>query len=112
MKTQLWLVVMAFVLGACAHKVRVLDTPAVSMTQYHLAEGKTLVQTGEVKHERCFDAMKDKGTIGMIDETTKEAQAKFAVDFVLNARFYATASCMGIEGTGAKMQEVAARKKK
>jgi hypothetical protein len=90
-------------LAGCALKTKVLDAAAVSMTKSNLVEGEKLQETGQVTGKFCSDTFGDKGTIGLIDESVKQAQQQSGVDFIVNAAFWAEGSCMTVEGTGAKI---------
>lgn len=89
--------------AGCAHRTKVLDAPAVSMTRTTLVPGESIRETGPVSGKFCADSMSDKGTIGLIDESVKAAQSAGQVDYVLNASFWRSASCMEVEGTGGKV---------
>lgn len=90
-------------LGACVTKQKVLDASAVSMTHYSLKEGQKLEEKGMVSGRFCT-SNDHKGTMGLMDESIKDAQQTSGVDFILNASFYQEGSCMLVEGTGAKIK--------
>lgn len=90
-------------LGACAMKQKVLDVPAVSMTQSYLPQDKTLEETGPVTGSFCTST-DHKGSYGLIDESVKNAQQTAKVDFIVNASFFQEGSCMTVEGTGARIK--------
>lgn len=89
--------------AGCASRTKVLDASAVSMTRTSLGPGESLRETGPVAGKFCPDSFGDKGTIGLIDESVKMAQSSGQVDYILNASFWRSASCMEVEGTGAKV---------
>ena len=89
--------------SGCAMRTKVLDVQAVSMTRPSLGPGETLRETGPVKGEFCADSMRDakRGVaVGLMDEAVKRAQEEHKVDFITNATFYSSGSCMIVEGTG------------
>ena len=99
MKNLIFILISVAISG-CAVKQKVLDVAAVSMTKPNLPEGKKLVEKGEVNGKFCTDSS-HKGTMGLMDEATKDAQRNAKVDFILNATYYQEGSCMSVEGTGA-----------
>jgi hypothetical protein len=104
MKTKHFLTLAPLIfLAGCAMKTKILDTPAISMTRLHLNEGEKLRETGPVNGKFCPDAFGDKGTIGMIDRSVKDAQDQNGIDYILNASFWTEGTCVSVEGTGAKV---------
>ena len=105
------LIFVALLLGAtsCAHKVKVLDASAVSMTHDSIAPGQNLVEVGEVDSEFCPDAFSDSGSIGLLDEAIKNAQKKSGADWIMNASFWRDQKgCISVTGTGKKVSTTAA----
>lgn len=101
MKT-LTLVALTVVLASCAHRTKVLDTPAISMTHDSIKPGMELVTKGPVKASFCTDTFSDTGSIGLMDEAVKKAQEENHVDYIINASFWSTnGDCMEVEGDGA-----------
>lgn len=92
---------------SCAHKVKLLDASAISMTHASVEPGQNLVEIGEVESEFCPDTFKDKGSIGLIDEAVKSAQKKSGADFIKNVTIWykieLMSACIQVEGTGAKV---------
>lgn len=105
MKTLIILSAAVIFTSCAAQKVKVMNAPAVSMTHESLKTGQTLVESGAVKGEFCADSFKKSGTFGLFDEAVKNAQETSHVDFILNATFWASGSCMSVEGTGAKVSQ-------
>jgi hypothetical protein len=100
------LIIVALLIGAtsCAHKVKVLDASAVSMTHDSVAPGQNLVEVGEVNSEFCPDAFNDKGSIGLLDEAIKNAQNTSGADWIMNASFWRDQKgCISVTGTGKKL---------
>ncbi len=102
MKNLCLLVIVAF-LVSCAHKVKVMNAAAVSMTHDSVRPGETLSPMGPVSGEFCPDTRNDQGSIGLFDEAVKNAQSKSQVDFIMNASFWAAGTCISVEGDGAKV---------
>lgn len=90
--------------ASCAMRQRILNASAVSMTKYSTKKKQKLVEAGEVKGEFCANSMKDSGEIGLLDEAIKDAQKKSKADFISNAVFYASGSCVEVEGTALKIK--------
>jgi hypothetical protein len=91
---------------SCAHRQKVLDTSAISMTHDSLKPGTELMTKGPVTAEFCTDTFGDKGQIGLMDEAVKKAQAQAQIDYIMNATFWSTSGgCMVVEGEGAKVVE-------
>jgi len=99
MKNLIFLL-LGLAMSGCAVKQKVLDVAAVSMTKPYLPAGKKLVEKGEVTGQFCTDSSHS-GTMGLMDEATRDAQKNSKVDFILNATYYQEGSCMTVEGTGA-----------
>ncbi|MFL5786051.1 MAG: hypothetical protein ACJ76H_15645 [Bacteriovoracaceae bacterium] len=99
------LIIAALLVGAasCAHKVKVLDASAVSMTHQSLEPGQNLVEIGDVEGEFCADSFKDKGDVGLIDMAVQDAQKKSGADWITNAAFWRSGSCVSVTGTGKKL---------
>ncbi|MFZ4714584.1 MAG: hypothetical protein ACOYL6_12755 [Bacteriovoracaceae bacterium] len=105
---NLLLVVSLLSLGACAmNKTKIMDVASVSMTHNNVPAGTKLEEKGPVTGEFCANSFGDKGNVGLMDEAVKKAQSTSNVDFILNASFWQSGSCISVEGTGAKMMEVA-----
>lgn len=102
---NLTLVLIATVAVSCAHRTKVLDTAAISMTHDSIKPGHELVTKGPVTAEYCTDTFNDKGQIGLMDEAVKKAQTMNQVDYIMNATFWSTAGCMVVEGEGANVVE-------
>lgn len=98
---NLTLVLIATVAVSCAHRTKVLDTAAISMTYDSIKPGMTLTNKGPVKAEFCMDSWNQKGQFGLMDEAVKKAQSTAQVDYILNATFWSTGGCMEVEGEGA-----------
>jgi hypothetical protein len=101
------LIVVALLVGvtSCAHKVKILDASAVSMTHSSLEPGQNLVEIGDVESEFCPDSWSDKGTIGLLDMAISNAQKKTGADWITNASFWRDQSgCISVSGTGKKIQ--------
>lgn len=96
----LQLIIIALVLTGCAHRVRILSAQAVSMTKKHAPSNKKVKETGDVKGEFCMDSSQS-GTFGLLDEVTKKTQKENKIDMIMDATFYASGSCVEVEGTGA-----------
>ena len=94
-------------LSACVMKTKILDVTAVSMTKSNLNDGEKLQETGPVTGKFCSDTFGDKGSLGLIDESVKNAQTQSGVDFILNASVWAEGGCVSVEGTGAKIASAA-----
>ena len=103
MKNTYLLIAALALLAGCAMRTKILDAPAISMTQMNVPAGEKLQETGPVTGKFCPDSMNDKGTIGLLDESVKAAQAQSGVDWILNASFYMEGNCIDVEGTGAKL---------
>ncbi len=103
MKHFLFLAISCVLVSACAMKTKILDTAAVSMTRGPLGQGEKLKETGAVTGRFCPNSFGDKGSIGLIDESVKSAQAENNVDYLLNASFWHEGSCISVEGTGARI---------
>jgi hypothetical protein len=100
------LILVGLLLGvtSCAHKVKILDASAVSMTHTSIEPHQNLVEIGEVESEFCPDTFGDKGQIGLLDEAVKNAQKKSGADFITNASFWRDNSgCISVNGTGKKI---------
>lgn len=100
------LIVVSLLLGvtSCAHKVKVLDASAVSMTHNSIEQNQNLVEIGEVESEFCPDTFGDKGQIGLLDEAIKNAQKKSGADWIMNASFWRDQNgCISVTGTGKKV---------
>jgi hypothetical protein len=99
------LIIAALLVGAasCAHKVKVLDASAVSMTHTSIEPGQNLVEIGEVQGEFCQDSFNDKGDYGLIDMAVQDAQKKSGADWITNAAFWRSGSCVSVTGTGKKL---------
>ena len=105
------LIIVALLVGvtSCAHKVKVLDASAVSMTHTSIESNQNLVEIGEVDSEFCPDSFNDKGQIGLLDEAIMAAQKKSGADWIMNASFWRNQSgCISVTGTGKKVQTAAA----
>ncbi len=100
------LIIAALLVGAtsCAHKVKILDASAVSMTQTSVEPGANLVEIGDVESEFCPDSMKDEGTIGLLDMAIQNAQMKSGADWITNVSFWRDGKgCISVTGTGKKL---------
>lgn len=100
------LIVVALLVGvtSCAHKVKILDASAVSMTHTSLEPKQKLQSIGDIEGEFCPDSMNDKGQIGLLDEAIMAAQKKSGADFITNATFYRNQSgCISVAGTAHKI---------
>ena len=103
MKTLI-LVTLLVGVTSCAHKVKILDASAVSMTHTSIEPGQNLVEIGEVEGEFCPDTWGDKGTIGLLDMAIEGAQKKSGADWITNASFWRNQSgCVSVMGTGKKV---------
>lgn len=105
------LIIVALLVGvtSCAHKVKVLDASAVSMTHTSIEPGQNLVEIGEVESQFCPDSFNDKGQIGLLDEAITAAQKKSGADWIMNASFWRDQSgCISVTGTGKKVSTTAA----
>lgn len=105
------LIIVALLVGvtSCAHKVKVLDATAVSMTHSSIESNQNLVEIGDVESEFCPDTFNDKGTIGLLDEAIKNAQQKSGADWIMNASFWRDGKgCISVTGTGKKISTTAA----
>lgn len=103
MKTLILAVLLVGV-TSCAHKVKILDATAVSMTHSSLEPGQNLVEIGDVESEFCPDSMKDEGTIGLLDMAIQGAQTKSGADWITNASFWRDGrGCISVTGTGKKL---------
>ncbi len=104
------LIIAALLVGmtSCAHKVKVLDASAVSMTHNSIEAGQNLVEIGEVESEFCPDQMNDRGQIGLLDEAIMGAQKKSGADWIMNASFWRDQrGCISVTGTGKKISTTA-----
>ena len=103
------LIIAALLVGvtSCAHRVKVLDASAVSMTQTSVEPGQNLVEIGDVEGEFCSDSFNDKGSIGLIDMAVENAQKKTGADWITNASFWRSGNCMYVTGTGKKLAAAA-----
>ena len=108
------LLIAALLVGfaSCASRVKVLDASAVSMTHTSLEPGQNLVEIGDVEGEFCSDTWNDKGSIGLIDMAVQDAQKKTGADWITNAAFWRSGSCMVVTGTGKKLAAAPAATKK
>lgn len=107
------LIIVALLLGvtSCAHKVKILDASAVSMTHSSIEPHQTLVEIGDVEGEFCPDTFGDKGQIGLLDQAISGAQKKSGADWITNASFWRNESgCISVTGTGKKIQTASASK--
>ena len=90
-------------LMSCASKVRILNTNAVSMTEYSLEKGRKVKEIGEVQGKFCpGDKKTQDNTFGLIDEAVRVAQDKSGADFLTNTVVYQKGMCVSVEGTGVK----------
>jgi len=94
---------LGLILQSCAHKIKIMDVSAVSMTKKNIAKNQKLVEKDSVEGRFCSSAFNDKGTVGLIDEAIKDAQKKSGADFIVDARFFREGGCVGVEGTAAKI---------
>lgn len=108
------LIIASLLLGvtSCAHKVKILDASAVSMTHTSVEPGQNLVEIGDVEGEFCADQFNDKGSIGLIDEAVRGAQQKSGADWITNASFWRSGNCVSVTGTGKKLATAPAASKK
>jgi hypothetical protein len=99
------LILVALLVGvtSCAHRVKIMDASAVSMTHSSMEPGQNLVEIGDVEGEFCPDSMNDKGSIGLIDMAVDNAQKKTGADWITNASFWRSGNCMYVTGTGKKL---------
>ncbi len=88
---------------SCAHKVKILDASAVSMTHTSVEPGQNLVEIGDVEGEFCANQFNDKGDVGLIDMAVHNAQTKSGADWITNASFWRSGSCVSVTGTGKKL---------
>lgn len=93
-------------LSACATKVKILDTTAISTTRGALEPGERLRQTGSVHGKFCPQTFDDRGNIGLLDEAVKSAQRRYGVDYIMDATFWNESGCITVEGTGANVTRV------
>lgn len=103
------LIIAALLVGvtSCAHKVKILDASAVSMTHTSVEPGQNLVEIGDVESEFCPDSMKDEGTIGLLDMAIQNAQMKSGADWITNVSFWRDGKgCISVTGTGKKLAAV------
>lgn len=103
MRNLLFALTALLMLSGCAMRTKILDTQAISTTHFNLKDGEKLQEIGPVTGKFCPDTFGDKGSIGLVDESVKSAQQKYQVDWILNASFWRSASCIELEGTGAKV---------
>lgn len=109
------LIIVALLVGvtSCAHKVKVLDASAVSMTHDSIDPTQNLVEIGEVNSEFCPNSLKDEGQIGLLDEAISNAQKKSGADWIMNASFWRDGNgCISVTGTGKKIATATDAKKK
>ncbi len=107
MKKIMMSCLLILLLASCAmpsFRQKLFDASAVSMTKSGLKENERLVETGQVSSKFCLNAIEQKGSVGIFDETIKKAQESSQVDFILNASFFNEGNCYIVEGTGAKIQ--------
>lgn len=95
--------VASLVTAGCAMKQKIMDASLVSMTQTAVPEGAQLKDTGPVSGKFCADMMSNRGSIGLFDESVKNAQSTSGVDFISNATFWNEDGCVTVEGTGQKL---------
>jgi hypothetical protein len=106
---SLFIAVLLVGVTSCAHKVKVLDASAVSMTHNSIEANQNLVEIGDVESEFCPDHFNDKGQIGLLDEAIKNAQQKSGADWIMNASFWRDGNgCISVTGTGKKIATAAA----
>jgi hypothetical protein len=98
MKKILIMAVLGLGFSSCAHKVRLLDASAVSMTKKHGVKGVKAADKGAANGEACYDSSAS-GTIGLMDNAIKAAQKSSGADYIADATFYAKGSCVTVEGT-------------
>lgn len=107
------LIVVALLMGvtSCAHKVKILDASAVSMTHTSIEPNQNLVEIGDVEGEFCPDTFGDSGSIGLLDQAITGAQKKSGADWITNASFWRNQNgCVSVTGTGKKIQTASASK--
>lgn len=103
MKTIL-LITLLMGMTSCAHKVKILDASAVSMTQDSLAPNQNLVEIGDIESEFCPSTFGDSGQIGLLDQAISNAQKKSGADWIMNASFWRDGNgCISVTGTGKKI---------
>ncbi len=89
--------------SGCAMKQKILDVNGISMTHQNVPDGQRLQEVGPVAGKFCPKTFKDKGAIGLLDESVRDAQNQYKIDFILNAAFYRAGACVEVEGTGARL---------
>lgn len=101
-------VVIALGLSACAHRVNLLSTPAVSMTENSFESTYKAKEAGAVTAKYCTgddaQSSSSKGTsqIGLMDEVIHKAQEQSGARYISNAQFFGEGSCVVLEGTAMK----------
>ena len=102
-KLNILSLVVLFSLVGCAHRVKILDANAVSMTKYSLKKRQKTKEMKEVEGKFCPDSFKQSGRIGLIDEAVKVAQKDSGADFLTHAVFYREGNCVVATGTAVKI---------
>jgi predicted small lipoprotein YifL len=91
---------------ACAMRMPLLTTPAVSMTNPSFAPDHKATDLGPVSARYCYgeDAITKKGdSVGLMDEVTMRAQKEKNATYIANASYsYEGASCIVLDGTAMK----------
>jgi len=89
---------------SCCTKTLVLQSPVVSMTKAEarspLKEGKE-ISTKWCTGDQQYSSGGDDSELGLIDEVTAKAQKENKADYLMNARFFQSCSCMIVEANAA-----------
>jgi len=86
-------------MAACSHRQKILDANWVSMKHADVPDESKLVRVAPVETTYCMTNWS--GTFGLMDEVTKQAEAKFQLDYIKNPSFTRQdQNCMILTGEG------------
>lgn len=89
------------ILAGCESRTKIADIQAISMTHEILAPGETLESRGPVSARYCVDTLRDRGSIGLLDEVTANVQSENNVDFITQATLSRVGGgCFELSGMG------------
>jgi hypothetical protein len=106
---QLAIAFIVSLVGSCAPKVLILQTPVVSMTKNSTEPGAALKEGEEVNTKWCSGdepvVENDDGSkqYGMIDQAIHKAHKEHKADFFMNNRFYQQQTCVIMQANVAKV---------
>lgn len=90
---------------ACVHRQKILDATWVSMKYADVPDEAKLIRVAPVETKYCMNNWS--GTYGLMDEVTKQAEAKFELDYIKNPSFIREENnCMILTGEGYRRSSV------